>query len=169
MYISPSVWEPLGLPRVLAGTSFNCALPPLNCPPIPLKLRPLDEERKTAKEALEALKLKRGRLEDLEQDAETLLTSYASMVPEGLDALSLEERQRLYKMLRLKVYTYAGGGTEVDGTFVVGDGFYGRNGSSRPDARLVGSERPRFCTSKMGRIWLSSPLMVGRPNTPPGT
>jgi site-specific DNA recombinase len=94
------------------------------------RLAELDEERETAEEALEALKLKRSRLEALEQDAETLLTSYASTVPEGLDALSPNERQRVYKMMRLKIYTYAGGGTELDGTFILGDAFYVGNGSS---------------------------------------
>jgi site-specific DNA recombinase len=87
------------------------------------RLAELDEEREVAEEALEALKLKRGRLEALERDAEDLLASYAGMVPEGLDALSPEERQRVYKMLHLKVYTYADGGTELEGIFTLRDGF----------------------------------------------
>jgi hypothetical protein len=132
------------------------------------RLAELDEEHKTAEEALETLKAKRSTLEALERDADTLLNSYASMVPEGLDALSPEERQRVYKMMRLKVYTHADGGTEVDGTFVMGDDFYAENGSSRPGARPAGSRGSGFCTSKMGRIWLSSPLTAGRLSTPPG-
>ena len=125
------------------------------------RLAELDEEREAAEEALEALKLKRSRLEALEQDAETLLTSYANMVPERMDALSPEERQHVYKMMHLKVYTYAGGGTELDGIFSLKNGFYGENGSSRPDAGPARSEPPRFCTSKVGRIWLLLPLSAG--------
>jgi hypothetical protein len=91
------------------------------------------------------------------------------MVPEGLDALSPEERQHVYKMMHLKVSTYAGGGTGLDGIFSLRDGFYAENGSSRPDAEPAVSGRPRFCTSKTRRNWLSSPPTVGLPNTPPGT
>jgi hypothetical protein len=32
-----------------------------------------------------------------------------------LDYLAAEKRQRIYKMLRLKVYTHADGGTELSG------------------------------------------------------
>ena len=37
MYISPLVCAPLGLPRLLAATSFNCALPPSKLAPPPPK------------------------------------------------------------------------------------------------------------------------------------
>lgn len=67
------------------------------------KLTQLNEEREAAEEALEALKLKRDRFEALERDDEALLTSYAGMVPEKLGDLFPEERQRVYRMLRLKV------------------------------------------------------------------
>jgi hypothetical protein len=39
------------------------------------------------------------------------------MVPEGLDALSPEERHRVYKMLGLKVSVHPSGILEVSGTF----------------------------------------------------
>jgi hypothetical protein len=39
------------------------------------------------------------------------------MVPEGLDALTSEERHRVYKMLRLKVLFHADGSTEITGVF----------------------------------------------------
>ena len=132
------------------------------------RLAELDEERGEAEEALEALKFKRSKLEALERDAETLLASYADMVPEGLDALSAEERQRVYKMMRLKVYTYANGRTELNGIFSMGDSFYGENGSSRPAARPARSGRPRSCTSKTERTWSSSHLWAVRLNTPIG-
>jgi hypothetical protein len=49
------------------------------------------------------LRSRRERLEQLEHDADTLLEHYAGMVPEALEALTSEERHRVYKMLRLKV------------------------------------------------------------------
>jgi DNA-binding transcriptional MerR regulator len=48
---------------------------------------------------------------------EALLEHYAAMVPEGLDALSPEERHRVYKMLGLKVSVQPSGLLEVSGTF----------------------------------------------------
>jgi hypothetical protein len=39
------------------------------------------------------------------------------MVPEGLDALSPEERHRVYQMLGLKVSVQPSGVLEVSGTF----------------------------------------------------
>ena len=50
-----------------------------------------------AEEELKALEAKRSRLEQLEHDKETVLEAYAAMAPEGLDALTSDERQRLYK------------------------------------------------------------------------
>ena len=46
------------------------------------------------------------------------------MMPEGLDALPPEERRRVHKTMYLKGYTYACGGTELDGTFFPREGFY---------------------------------------------
>ncbi|HVF00231.1 MAG TPA: zinc ribbon domain-containing protein [Rubrobacteraceae bacterium] len=67
------------------------------------KLVGLEEGRKVAEGELKALEAKRSRLEQLEQDKETVLEAYAAMAPEGLEALTSEERQRLYKILRLEV------------------------------------------------------------------
>jgi hypothetical protein len=39
------------------------------------------------------------------------------MVPEALDALTSQERHRVYKMLRLKVLLHADGSTEITGMF----------------------------------------------------
>ena len=43
------------------------------------------------------------RIETLERDANTLLESYAVMMPESLGALVAEERHRIYRMLRLRI------------------------------------------------------------------
>jgi hypothetical protein len=67
------------------------------------KLAGLEEDRKVADGELKALEAKRLCLEQLEQDKETVLEAYAAMAPESLDALTSEERQRLYKILRLEV------------------------------------------------------------------
>jgi hypothetical protein len=67
------------------------------------KLAGLEEARKVAEEELKALEAKRSRLEQLEHDKETVLDAYAAMAPEALDTLTSEERQRLYKILRLEV------------------------------------------------------------------
>ena len=45
----------------------------------------------------------RERLQELERDKKTLLESYADMLPDALDGLTAEERNRIYRMLRLKV------------------------------------------------------------------
>src|SRR5215212_7438572 len=69
---------------------------------------------------LATLEDRRTRIKDLEQDAATLLESYAGMVPEALGNLDAKERNHVYKVLRLKVSAYHDGTLEVNGTF--GDG-----------------------------------------------
>ena len=84
----------------------------------------LDEEREAAEGALEALRVRRGRLEALERDAEALLSSYSGMVSKELDELSPEEHQRVYKMMRLHVSAHTDGRTEVSGLVLPdGEGF----------------------------------------------
>ena len=67
------------------------------------KLKDLDRTRGTARSELERLRKRRERVEELERDRDTVLESYAGMVPDALDALTGEERRRLYGMLRLEV------------------------------------------------------------------
>jgi site-specific DNA recombinase len=80
-------------------------------------LNDLEKTRETARLELAVLEGRRKRLEDLQQDANTLLESYAAMVPEALGALSPGERHRVYKMLRLKVSARLDGTLGVTGTF----------------------------------------------------
>jgi len=56
-------------------------------------------------------------VEQLQSDADTILERYAGMVPEALDALTPEERHRVYKMLRLRVVLNSDGSTEITGVF----------------------------------------------------
>jgi site-specific DNA recombinase len=81
------------------------------------KLATLQETCETARRELATLEDRCNRLKDLEHDAATLLESYAGMVPEALGTLDAEERNRVYKMLRLKVSAYHGGTLEVNGSF----------------------------------------------------
>ena len=73
------------------------------------KLRELDNTRRTAERELAALKDHRRRVEDLEEDRYALLEDMAAMVPEALDSLTGEEKNRIYRMLRLEVTPTAEG------------------------------------------------------------
>jgi hypothetical protein len=88
------------------------------------------------------LEAKRSRLEQLEQDKETVLEAYAAMAPEGLEALTSEERQRLYKILRLEVFVPERG--PVEASFGTSADIVGlnkrsaKNEGTRRSARTVG-------------------------------
>jgi len=66
-------------------------------------LAELEDTRATAEKELKIIRGRQAALEELERDRDTLLESYAAMMPEALDALVPEERQQVYMMLRLKV------------------------------------------------------------------
>jgi len=78
-------------------------------------LAELEETRITAEEELAAIRGRKEILEELERDRDALLESYAQMTPEGLDALTPEERRRVYGMLRLRVEVFADGHMEARG------------------------------------------------------
>jgi site-specific DNA recombinase len=67
------------------------------------KLRELETTRRAAEREPAALKDHRQRVEDLEQDRDALLEDMAAMVPAALDSLTGEEKNRIYRMLRLEV------------------------------------------------------------------
>jgi hypothetical protein len=46
-----------------------------------------------------------------------VLKTYMRMTPEALDTLTLQERHRFYKMLRLRVTASPDGSLEVSGAF----------------------------------------------------
>jgi hypothetical protein len=94
----------------------------------------LEETRRTAERELAALHSRREALERLEIDKEALLEHYARTAPEALDSLTLEERHRLYKMLRLEVLVRPDSSLEVSG--VVGEVV------SLSDSELVPRYRP---------------------------
>ena len=81
------------------------------------KLAALEETRETAHRELEALRGRREELERLKGDRDAVLEQYADLTVEALDALSPEQRNRLYKMLKLNVVLRDDGMPEVSGAF----------------------------------------------------
>jgi hypothetical protein len=88
-----------------------------------LKLTSLEETRKAVEYELASLKNKQEHIAQLEQDKEAILEHYAAIAPEALDSLIPEERQHLYKMLRLKAVQRPDGKVEVEVSGVDGPSF----------------------------------------------
>jgi hypothetical protein len=65
--------------------------------------------RIAAKDQLEAARSRLTRLKDIECSKEALISQYASLVPQGVAELSLEEKNRVYKMMGLRVFAYRDG------------------------------------------------------------
>lgn len=85
------------------------------------KLAALEEARGRARRELEALKGKRERLEDLKRGRDAVLEAYANVTVEALEEPSAEERNKLYKILKLRVVR-DDGTPEVSGVFCGGLG-----------------------------------------------
>jgi hypothetical protein len=66
------------------------------------KLEELESTRQMAEAEIAALAAQEERVEELERDRDALLEFYAGAVPEALDRLDGEERNRIYRMLRLE-------------------------------------------------------------------
>jgi hypothetical protein len=62
----------------------------------------LEDARRTTGAEAKTLRHRADRARDLELNKETLLSTYAELVPEQLDALTSDERRQVYGMLRLK-------------------------------------------------------------------
>jgi hypothetical protein len=87
------------------------------------KLSDQEEIRTTAVEKLEAIRNYQERIEEMKQDRDALLESYALRAPEALDGLTPEERHQVYRMLRLRAAVRIGGTLEVGGMFGERSGF----------------------------------------------
>ena len=85
------------------------------------KLLVLEGARKTAERELEALKSKRDRITELEQDRDALLDSLMQIGSQALDILTPDEKHQLYRILRLEVVVREDRTPEVSGAF--GEGF----------------------------------------------
>jgi len=68
-----------------------------------LKLSELDEMRRHAERELSALQDHQERVEQLEEDRDALIKEMAETAPDALDSLAGEERNKVYRMLRLEV------------------------------------------------------------------
>jgi hypothetical protein len=60
--------------------------------------------------------MRRERLQEMQRDKEALMAHYAAHTPEALDVLKPEERHQLYRMFRLTVTAYPGGGVDLTST-----------------------------------------------------
>lgn len=79
------------------------------------KLAALEETRETACRELEALRGRKEELERLKGDRDAILETYADLTVGALDVLLPEQRNRLYKMLKLNVVLRDAGTPEVSG------------------------------------------------------
>ena len=68
-----------------------------------------------AEAEIAALAAQEERVEELERDRDALLEFYAGAVPEALDRLDGEERNRIYRMLRLEITPQEDGILDVRG------------------------------------------------------
>jgi hypothetical protein len=75
----------------------------------------LENTRDTAEREPAIIRGRKAALEELERDRDTLLESYAKIVPDALDSLAPVERRQIYGMLRLKVEVAADGSMEACG------------------------------------------------------
>jgi hypothetical protein len=98
-----------------------------------VKLAAQEETRTLARRELESLKDRRERLESLKQDREAVLQAYANVTVESLERLSPEERNRLYKTLKLRVVIHDDGTPEVSGVFATDD--HGLDGAESSEKR----------------------------------
>jgi hypothetical protein len=67
------------------------------------KLSELGEMRRHAERELSALQDRQERVEQLEEDRDALIKEMAETAPDALDSLAGEERNKVYRMLRLEV------------------------------------------------------------------
>ena len=79
------------------------------------RLAALEDTSEAAEEELRALQRRTEHLAQPEHDSDSLLESYADLVPEAIDALETEERRRVYKIIGLEVRLASDGSFEVSG------------------------------------------------------
>ena len=82
------------------------------------RLAALEDTRKTAERELRTLQRRTEHLARLESDRDSLLESYAGVMPEAIDALGSDERHRVYKMIGLEVRLAPDGSLELSGDVI---------------------------------------------------
>ena len=78
-------------------------------------------------------------MEELERDRDALIEFYAGAVPEALDRLDGEERNRIYRMLRLEITPQEDGIFDVRG--ILSDSLSGTQESDSATDDFVLTER----------------------------
>jgi len=73
----------------------------------------INQSRSAVEKELERIKDRVARVDQLERDRDAVLNDYCRIVPEQLDALEPEERNRIYKMLDLTVLADEKGSLEL--------------------------------------------------------
>ena len=81
------------------------------------RLEELEDARKVAEAKIAALQRSQKRTEELKEDREAVLASLTDLVPQALDSLTGEERNKLYRMLRMEI-TPTPEGSNATGVFV---------------------------------------------------
>jgi hypothetical protein len=92
------------------------------------KLKELEGTHKLAQAELVVLEMREERVKELKKDRDALLESWAGILPEALEGLTGEERNKIYRMLRLEV-TPTPEGYGVTGA--LGGFLYSRTDASR--------------------------------------
>ena len=82
---------------------------------LPTRLAALEDTRNTAEQELRALQRRTEHLAQLERDRDSLLESYADLMPEAIDALGPDERRRVYKIIGLEAHLASDGSFELSG------------------------------------------------------
>jgi DNA repair exonuclease SbcCD ATPase subunit len=82
------------------------------------RLAALEDTRNTAEQVLRTLQRRTEHLAQLERDRDSLLESYADLMPEAIDALGSEERHRAYRIIGLEVHLTPKGSFEISGDVI---------------------------------------------------
>jgi hypothetical protein len=101
------------------------------------KLQELDDARRLAQAELESLTRRQEHIEQLEKDREALIRSMAEIIPDALEDLTPQERNKIYRMLRLEAAPFEEG-YEVSGAFC-------SSGLPSPLGRRKRSDRMSAC------------------------
>ena len=93
------------------------------------KLKDLEETRKLAQAELAVLEVREKRVEELKNDRDALLDTWATIMPEALEDLTGEQRNKIYRMLQLEVAPVDNG---YNVTGALKDFSYYKTDASRP-------------------------------------
>jgi chromosome segregation ATPase len=83
------------------------------------KLSELDEARVAIEKELEAHAHRNERIKALKQDRDATLAAFAGSIPDYLERLSSEERNQVYKLLRLRMDVNSEASPRVTGAVLV--------------------------------------------------